>query len=142
MTCKRSFELFRVLSGTSSRWKHLSLYGYISLLHTLLVQEPPLPLLQAIHIQLILQVDKVSSIFRNASSLAHLTAPLDVLLHFERPLQLAPPLRTPYFESAILSNNHRGSLQALDLTFPQRSRSIVSSSLGGTSASHQSFCQA
>ena len=80
-------DIIRVLSETSHRWKHLSLCGPLPLLQSLFIQELPLPLLQAIHINVCgVPVNISSSVFRNASSLAHLTVPADVLLHSEWPV--------------------------------------------------------
>ena len=80
-------DIVHVLSETSHRWKHLLLRGQLPLLQSLFDQELPLLLLQTIHIDVYdAPVNTLrSSLFRNAPSLAHLTVPADVLLHFEWP---------------------------------------------------------
>ena len=80
-------DIIRVLSATSHRWKHLPLCGSLPLLQSMFIQELPFPLLQSIDVVSDdVPVNISSSVFRNASSLAHLTGSANVLLHFEWPV--------------------------------------------------------
>lgn len=82
-------DIVRVLSETSHCWKQLILHGRLPLFNSLLARELPLPLLQAVDMDVDMGVGvntSSSSVFRNASSLAHLTVPVDVLLQFKWPV--------------------------------------------------------